>query len=64
MPRFKDYDYNQMKMILLSFDRQILPGSFEYSLCYLVDHEIDQKYSITVMLMTITAARLMIRRYF
>ncbi|VAW73300.1 Mobile element protein, partial [hydrothermal vent metagenome] len=43
MPRFKDYDYNQMKMIPLSFDRQILPGSFEYSLCYLVDHEIDQK---------------------
>ncbi|VAW78688.1 hypothetical protein MNBD_GAMMA12-2836, partial [hydrothermal vent metagenome] len=40
MPRFKDYDYNQMKMIPLSFDRQILPGSFEYSLCYLVDHEI------------------------
>jgi len=43
MPRFKDYDYNQMKMIPLSFDRQILPGSFEYSLCYLIDHEIDQK---------------------
>ena len=42
MPRFKDYDYNQMKMIPLSFDRQILPGSFEYSLCYLIDHEIDQ----------------------
>lgn len=43
MPRFIDYDYNQMKMIPLSFDRQILPGSFEYSLCYLIDHEIDQK---------------------
>lgn len=43
MPRFKDYDYNQMKMIPLAFDRQILPGSFEYSLCYLIDHEINQK---------------------
>lgn len=43
MPHFKDYDYNQMKMIPLSFDQQILPGTFEYSLCYLVDHEIDQK---------------------
>lgn len=43
MPRFKDYDYNQMKMIPLSFDRQILTGSFEHSLCYLVDQEIDQK---------------------
>jgi len=42
MPRFKDYDYKQMKMLPISFDKQILPGSFEYSLCYLVDHEIDQ----------------------
>lgn len=43
MPHFKDYDYNQMKMIPIAFDKQILPGSFEYSLCYLIDHEIDQK---------------------
>ena len=43
MPRFKDYDYHHMKMIPLSFDRQIVPGSFDYSLCYLIDHEIDQK---------------------
>ena len=41
MARFKDYDYNQTKMIPISFDRQILPGSFEYSLCYLIDHELD-----------------------
>ncbi len=43
MPRFKDYDYNQMKMLPISFERQILSGSFEYSLCYLVDHEMNQK---------------------
>ena len=43
MPHFKDYDYHQMKMIPIEFDKQILPGSFEYSLCYLIDHEIDQK---------------------
>lgn len=30
-----------MKMILVSFKQQILPGSFEYSLSYLIDHEID-----------------------
>lgn len=41
MARFKEYDYNQSKMIPISFDRQILPGTFEYSLCYLVDHELD-----------------------
>ena len=41
MARYKDYDYDQMKMIPVSFDRQILPGSFEYSLSYLIDHELN-----------------------
>lgn len=41
MARYKEYDYDQMKMIPISFDRQILPGSFEYSLSYLIDHELD-----------------------
>jgi transposase len=25
----------------VDFDRQVLPGSFEYALCNLVDHELD-----------------------
>jgi transposase/C4-type Zn-finger protein len=41
MARYKDYNFDQMKMIPVSFDRQILPGSFEYSLTYLIDHELD-----------------------
>lgn len=41
MARYKDYDYGQMKMLPVSFERQILPGSFEYSLSYLIDHELD-----------------------
>lgn len=41
MARYKDYDYGQMKMIPVSFERQILPGTFEYSLSYLIDHELD-----------------------
>lgn len=41
MARYKDYNYDQMKMIPVAFDRQILPGSFEYSLSYLIDHELD-----------------------
>src|SRR5512147_672005 len=41
MGRYKDYNYDQMKMLPISFDRQILPGSFEYSLSYLIDHELD-----------------------
>ncbi|WP_321529263.1 transposase [Sedimenticola selenatireducens] len=41
MARYKEYNYDQMKMIPVAFDRQILPGSFEYSLSYLIDHELD-----------------------
>jgi transposase len=41
MARYKDYNFDQMKMIPLSFDQQILPGSFEYSLAWLVDNELD-----------------------
>jgi transposase len=41
MPRFKDYDYRQTKLLPVSFERQILPGTFEHSLSYLVDHELD-----------------------
>ncbi|MEW5756275.1 MAG: hypothetical protein AB1810_08210 [Pseudomonadota bacterium] len=41
MARYKDYNYHQQKLIPLSFDRQILPGTFEYTLTYLVDHELD-----------------------
>ncbi|MGH9787009.1 MAG: IS1182 family transposase [Terriglobia bacterium] len=41
MARFKPYDYSQMKFIPVSFKEQILPGSFEYTLNHLIDHEID-----------------------
>jgi transposase len=41
MARYKEYDYSQGKFIPIHFDRQILPGSFEYSLHYLIDNEID-----------------------
>jgi len=41
MPRFKHYDYRQTKLLPVSFDEQILPGTFEHSLCHLIDHELD-----------------------
>lgn len=41
MGRYKHYDYAQMKMLPISFDRQILPGTFEYTLNYLIDEKID-----------------------
>jgi len=41
MARSKHYDYAQMKMLAVSFDRQILPGSFEHTLNRLIDEEFD-----------------------
>jgi hypothetical protein len=41
MGRCKEYDYSQGKFIPIHLDRQILPVTFEYSLHYLIDNEID-----------------------
>ncbi len=41
MARYKSYSYEQTKLIPLSFQQQILPGTFEYTLNYLIDHEFD-----------------------
>lgn len=41
MPRFKEYNYHQTVMLPVSFDRQILPGTFEHSVNYLVDQKLD-----------------------
>lgn len=40
MARYKPI-HQGMKLLALDFDRQILPGTFEYALRYLVDHELD-----------------------
>ena len=41
MARYKDYSYEQAKLIPLSFHHQIQPGTFEYALSHIVDNEID-----------------------
>ena len=41
MPRFKEYNQQQTVLLPVSFDRQILPGTFEYTLNYLVDEKLD-----------------------
>jgi transposase len=41
MARYKEYDYSQGKFIPIHFDKQILPGTFECTLHYLIDNEID-----------------------
>jgi len=41
MARYKPYSYGQGKFISVHFEKQILPGTFEYSLNHLIDHELD-----------------------
>ncbi len=41
MAQYKDYSYEQTKLIPLSFHHQILPDTFEYTLNYLIDNEFD-----------------------
>ena len=41
MARYKEYSYEQTELIPVCFDQQIVPGSFEYALNYIVDNELD-----------------------
>src|SRR5204862_654814 len=41
MARFKPYSYDQLKLVPVSFERQILPGTCEATLSRLIDEEID-----------------------
>ena len=40
MPRYKPVHKGHM-LLPVDFDKQIQPGSFEFALCYLIDHELD-----------------------
>ena len=40
MPRFKPVDYG-LQLVALDLSAQLHPGSFEYALHYLIEHEID-----------------------
>ncbi len=41
MAKYKEYDYSQGKFIPINFDKQILHGTFEHTLHYLIDNELD-----------------------
>ena len=41
MPKFLPYNTNQNLMIPVNLSEQLVPGTFEYTLNYLVDHEMD-----------------------
>lgn len=44
MAKYKEYSYAQGQFIPVVFDKQILPGTFEYTLTHLVDNELDLSY--------------------
>jgi len=41
MPNFIPYDYAQDTMVVINFDDQILPGTFEHALHHLIEHRLD-----------------------
>lgn len=41
MPNFIPCDYRQSSMVVINFDDQILPGTFEYALHHLIEHQVD-----------------------
>ena len=41
MARYKPYSYAQGKFIPVHFEKQIIPGTFEYSLNHYIDHKLD-----------------------
>jgi hypothetical protein len=41
MARYKQYNVDQLKLLPISFSRQILPCTFEYSRSHIIDHELN-----------------------
>ena len=41
MPRYREYSYDQSLMVPIRLGEQLQPGTFEYTVNYLVDHEIE-----------------------
>jgi transposase len=43
MARYKPYDYGQSKLRAVCFDKQVLPGTFEYTVHRFIDEHVDLK---------------------
>lgn len=41
MAKYKKFDYSQSRLLPVSFHKQIQPGTFEYTLSYLIDNKVD-----------------------
>ena len=44
MAKYKPYSYAQGQLIPVMFSKQIQPGTFEFTLNHLIDHELDLSY--------------------
>ena len=53
MARYKEYSYEQTKLIPIAFFNHILPGTFEHTL----NHLIDQEFDLSVFGLTSTEAQ-------
>ena len=41
MPRFKHYDYKQSSMVVINYEDQLQPGTFEHTIHYLIGKKLD-----------------------
>jgi len=41
MPKFLPYDYSQSSMVVINFQDQLQPGTFEHAIHYLIDNKLD-----------------------
>jgi transposase len=41
MAKFKHYDYKQMLMVPVSLEEQLIPGTLEYAIHYIVEEHLD-----------------------
>ncbi len=64
MPKFIPYDYNQSSMIVINYQDQLQPGTFEHAIHHLVDKRIDLSIFIPIIIMMMSADPLMTPRYY
>ena len=41
MPRFKHYNYDQDAMVVINYQDQLQPGTFEHAVHYLIEHNLN-----------------------
>ena len=41
MPRFKHYNYDQDSMVVINYQEQLQPGTFEHAVHYLIEYKLD-----------------------